>query len=151
MCRLRHTKPWVAGDARAGALHPLDGDGVVADDDVGFLPAEPAEKLVALVTLHDQGRERLDGRVAFLEGAEGGAPAVLQALVLVFLQVESGAVVAAGGEALQGGEQRAVLVGADGVEFGPLDDVVGVDAGVAGTSRGRRGPARPRWAAGRSR
>ncbi len=66
-----------------------------------------------------------------MKRAEGRAPAELQALVLVFLEEKAGPPVAERGEPLERAEHRAVVIRAHGVQRGPFDDVVGVDAGEA--------------------
>ena len=115
------------GQLGATCLHPVDGLRVVAEHDVGLVLAEPRGEFVAREVFHAERRDRLDALVMVLKRAEGRTPAVLEALVVVLLQEESRARVAQSRDPEERGEQGAIVVRADGVQGGTLDDVVGVD------------------------
>ncbi len=118
-------------DGGAGGFHPFDGLGVVTEDDVGLIFFKPGGEILFVDLVgHEEGDLTAVG-VVLLEGEEGALPAVLEALVVVALDEHAGAFVAAGGDLLEGGAEGAVVVGADRVEGGFFDHVVGVDAGVA--------------------
>jgi hypothetical protein len=62
----------------------------VADHHIRLLALEPANELVAVLTLDHQRRHRTDIGVVFLKGPEGSAPAELQTLVLMLVENDPG-------------------------------------------------------------
>jgi hypothetical protein len=119
---------WNEGAARG---HPLDRLGLMAEDDVGLIFFKPGGEVCLVdVVGNEQGNLAAVG-IVLLKGEEGGLPAVLEALVVMALHKHAGAAVTAGHDLLERGGQRAVVIGADRVERGAFDHVVGVDAGVA--------------------
>lgn len=119
------------GDFGAGGFHPTDGFGRVAQHDVGFVFLEPRFEFGACDGLH---AERGDGGgfgQVFLEGEEGAFPAEVEAFVVSDLHEEPRPAVAAGVEFLEESDHGAVVIGADAVEWRMIDEVVGVNGGVA--------------------
>ena len=120
----------------AGGFHPFDGLGVVAEDDVGLILFEPGGEVFFVDLVGHEQRDLAAAGVVLLKGEEGALPAVLEAFVVVALDEHAGAFVAADGDLLERGAEGAVVIGADRVEAGFFDHVVGVNAGVAGPVEG---------------
>ena len=118
------------GHARTGGVHPRNDFGGMSEDDVGIIVAKPFSERGFVEFGDDERRDRADFGVIALVRGEGAFPAVLEALVLVFLQDDTGAAVAEGAQSREGEHERAVMIGTHGVERRVFDRVVGVDAGV---------------------
>lgn len=119
------------GDFCAGGFHPADGFGRVTENDVGFVFLEPRFELGASDGLHaERGHGGGFGKV-FLEGEEGAFPAEVEAFVVRDLHEEARAAIAASVEFLEESDHGAVVIGADAVEWRMVDEVVGVNGGVA--------------------
>lgn len=118
-------------DFCAGGFHPANDFGGVAENDVGFEFLEPRFELRTRDRFHAEGGDGGGFGKVFLKREESAFPTEVQTLVMRDLHEKTRTPIAARVEFLEEADHRTIVVGADAVKGRVVDEVVGVNGGVA--------------------